>query len=235
MAFCKYCGKQLAEGENCSCEKAQEASRQVTINVSEASEAASKAGLDCLGIIKKPVTNGLAFVNGTNYISAAAMIVIQALFTAIFSIICTGKINAFIDKLGIGMFTSSVKVSGVKMFFVSLLFSALLSVAFAAVFFGINKLFKFETSLFDVIELAGIRAAFSCLATVVSVIVAIFTPYAIGLYYIGGVLALTGVMAVLIKRNPDKEDKAFYCALIGSVVFIAISAFVIIKSVKLFG
>ena len=249
MPFCRFCGKEINEGETCTCEGAQaEAAKAAAGSGASAagaqaadalkdaakvgSEVAGKAGVTCLEILKKPVTEGAKFVDGTNYITAIGVIVLQSLLTAVFTLLLGLKYNGMIEKAGGGWFDlSSMKLNLVKAFFLAIIFSLVASLIFAALTFCLTKILKLTASLYEVLEIAGARASVLSGAIAVSAVLTIMYPAGgIFLFVYAGILSFIGVYAVLNKKYADSENKLLYGVIILTIVYVLLIAFLFGKT-----
>lgn len=245
MPFCRFCGKEINEGETCTCEGAQaEAAKAAAgANASAAgsqaadalkdaakvgSEVAGKAGVTCLEIIKKPVTEGAAFVNGTNHITAIGVIVLQSLLTAVFALLFGLKYNS---AAGSSIFGAAFKISVVKAFFLAILFSLVATLIFSCLTFLMLKILKLQASLYEVLEVAGARASLLSGGIAISAVVAILYPAGgVALFILCGLFAFIHVYAVLSKKYADADNKLLYGIIILAIVFVAIAYFLCSKT-----
>lgn len=244
MPFCRFCGKEINEGETCTCEGAQaEAAKAAAgANASAAgsqaadalkdaakvgSEVAGKAGVTCLEIIKKPVTEGATFVNGTNHITAIGVIVLQSLLTAVFALLFSLKYNSAAAKsLSGAIFGSAIKISVVKAFFLAILFSLVATLIFSCLTFLMLKILKLQASLYEVLEVAGARASLLSGGIAISAVLAILYPAGgAALFVLCGLLAFIHVYAVLSKKYADADNKLLYGVIILAIVFVAVAYF----------
>ncbi len=245
MPFCRFCGKEINEGETCTCEGAQaEAAKAAAgANASAAgsqaadalkdaakvgSEVAGKAGVTCLEIIKKPVTEGAVFVNGTNHITAIGVIVLQSLLTAVFALLFSLKYNS---AAGNSFFGAAFKISVVKAFFLAILFSLVATLIFSCLTFLMLKILKLKASLYEVLEVAGARASLLSGGIAISAVVAILYPAGgVALFVLCGLFAFIHVYAVLSKKYADADNKLLYGIIILAIVFVAIAYFLCSKT-----
>ena len=272
MPFCRFCGKQLADGETCTCEQAQAEANKAVETVAAAtetaaektaeaaatgaaaaagaataagaqaadalkdaakvgSEVAGKAGVTCLEILKKPVTEGTTFISGTNYITGIAIVVLQSLLTAVFSLILGLKYNGLVGDGGGWFDTSSLKVNPIKVFFVAILFSRVATLLFAALTFLLLKILKLEVNIYEVVELAGARASIISGGVALAAVVNIIYPTGgICLFVLSGLFAFILVYAILNKKYADSENKLLYGTIALAFVFVVCAAFLFSKT-----
>ena len=253
MPFCRFCGKEINEGETCTCEGAQAeaakaaagatgsaAGAQAADALKDAakvgSEVAGKAGVTCLEILKKPVTEGAKFVNGTNYITAIGVVVLQSLLTAVFTLLLGLKYNGVIEKASGGWFDlSSMKLNLVKAFFLAILFSLAASLIFTLFTFCLLKLLKLSTTIYEALEVAGSRASVLSGAIALAAVLTIMYPTGgVFLFVYAGLLSFIGVYAVLNKKYADSENKLLYGVIILTIVYVLVLAFLFSKTGKWF-
>ncbi len=117
MAFCRYCGRELQEGEVCSCRDQGETPKtEVADAVSiQGKQIAGEAWKDFIRLLKSPASYAGSYVKSGNMVTAILFLVLQAICSSIFAVLCIGKINGLIG-LG-GSMTESLKFSSVGGFF----------------------------------------------------------------------------------------------------------------------
>lgn len=243
MGFCVYCGKELEEGATCDCEGARKADDQKAdfseglSNVASAgTEAVGKAKVALFKIVKAPVTEGVAYVDGTNSITSAAMVIVQAVISGLFAMILALKYNGAIKGLGGGWLNlSSLKVSSIKALFMTLLFSLVISAFFAGIFFLVGKIAKLEISFYTAIDLAGVRSSLLCASSAIATVLTIIFP-AVGasIFYICGFLFSIVIGCVLLKKYEGSDNKIAYATVVGMLVFFLISAFFMSQVYKVY-
>lgn len=243
MGFCIYCGKKLEEGEVCECEgakKAAERKNDFSENVSNATaagtEAVGKAKVALLNILKAPVTEGVSYMDGTNFITSVAMIVVQAILSGLFAIVMAGKYNKIVKGLKFGLFDlSGLKIGGIKAFFLTLLFSLIISALFACIFFLVGEVIKLEMNFKTAVDLAGIRSSFLCASTVLAVVFGLIIPAAgTAIFYGCGLLVAVIIGCILVKKYEGHDNKMAYATVVGMVVFLLVCAFIMSKACSLY-
>ncbi len=150
--FCKFCGKQLEEGEVCACTQNTQPQAEVPQAPAAAPvQAAQTSSISADEIksqltgfwamfkefVKKPVSVGKSLINKCDFKSALFYIGAQAVLVALLMIILAGKFNSAISKSVFPLF---------KIFLVSLVSSFGFSCILAAVLMLIIKLFKGNTN-----------------------------------------------------------------------------------------
>lgn len=113
MAFCKYCGKELAEGEVCACQPPQAEPVVTEAAPQEAPQAAPQAAPQTpnafmsalndvwkmvLALIKKPVSVAKEFVANGTPMHCYIMIGIQSIAVALLVAILAGKFNGMLES-----------------------------------------------------------------------------------------------------------------------------------------
>ncbi|MBR6308702.1 MAG: hypothetical protein IKR39_08850 [Lachnospiraceae bacterium] len=238
MPFCRFCGKEIKEGETCTCAEAQAQANKANVNGSEAvtaatdalkdaaragGEVAGKAGVTCLEIIKKPVTEGAEFISGANYITAIAVIILQSLLTAVFSLVLALKVNGALKGL--------VKFSVIKPFFLSILFSLAATLLFTCITFLTLKLLKLEVSLYQSLEIAGVRASLlSGGIAIAALLNLINVGWGIVVFIFAGILVFIEVYAVLNKKYEGASNKLVYGIIVAALIFVLVAYFAFSKT-----
>lgn len=257
MAFCKYCGKELKEGETCDCQvssasKTVEGSQteaasetaealqksKVTVNLSvpdkEMVAATSKKILNrFVGIIKKPATEGTAFVTKGDSTVSLCLIIIQAFFSAIFSMFVISKINGLIN-LG-GSFLRNYKFSQAKAFFITMLFSILFSVLLILLFRVAALIMKVRTSWRQLMALVAVRSIALLPLILVGCVFFLMNPVVgIVIFYCSGLLGLCFMLSAIRGIEGMGDDKAVYLVFVVTIVFMLISSFIASKAAILY-
>ena len=155
MAFCKYCGTNIAEGEICSCQQSttqtvgqpvmtQEiqtnaaqgtapAQINITIDKEKASQLSRSLFADILSILKSPVDGAKNFVRSGNIVNSSIIIGLQSILTALIFTIMASKIG----------FVSAAKIKLVstgKIFFLSLLIALVCGFGYSALLFLVDAI-----------------------------------------------------------------------------------------------
>lgn len=263
MAFCKYCGKELKDGEVCSCQQAapaaeaalQESPAPQAAPAGEAPQAAAVPALDTDKILKsvkasgkhfvdiftKPATAGKEFVANADMTTSLCIIVAQALLSSIFSLVIAGKINAVL-KEAFGGFASlfggsanGSMVSSVKAFFLTLLFSLLGSALLFALFLGATMITKVKIYWRQLAALAAVRSVAIAPFILVSMILVLINPaLGFGVFFGSVLLALAFLLESVKGVEGVKDNKALYMVFIVMAVFIVIYLFVFSKVIGLY-
>ena len=242
MPFCRFCGSEIKEGETCSCAQAQAEANKANANGAEAvaaatdalkdaakagGEVAGKAGVTCLEIIKKPVTEGVEFINGSNYITAIAVIILQSLLTAVFSLVLALKFN--------GALKGFVKVPVVKPFFLAILFSLVATLLFTCITFLMLKLLKLDVTLYQSLEIAGVRASLlSGGIAIAALLNLINVGWGTVVFVLAGVLVFIEVFAVLNKKYEGASNKLVYGMIVSALIFVVVACFAFSKTYNWF-
>lgn len=255
MAFCKFCGKALQEGEVCNCQASQAANTgapapapvpapaqpaaptpapgtttvTVTLPSKDAVSAAAKNIFSTiLNVLTHPASGGRTFVQNANKLVAIGIMGVHAIISSIFSIIVIARVNSALDLSG------DYKLSGIKAFFVTLLFSIIFSVLITVLVLAATKIIKVSASLDQVMSIASVRSIICIPLTIIScVLILINTGWGLGLYY-GSILLVAIFLLEAIRGLGDvPEDKVVY-AVSGVIVVFGI-LFVLIGSKMAFG
>ncbi len=241
MAFCRYCGKKLEDGEVCSCQQGMEADNSSaaepantgaatfaqTIKQSEAVEQGKKVAMNVfrqfVDLLKAPASNAAAFIRKADMVSSIVLLVLQGLCSAIFATILVGNLN---DLIGVaGSLGRNLKISGVGVFFQIWIYSILLSVALAGLYLGATKILKGQISFKEALGVAAMRSVIVIPVTLVACLLG-FMNATLGVvcFYIVG--TLVGMSFFTIAHNSISDlapDKKAYVALAVFVVFVLIS------------
>lgn len=227
MAFCKYCGKQLNEGEVCDCEASKNAAATAPVTPVAAAPVKSAAGasfgnmvIDALGVLKSPVTKGAEFASGKNLICSLILIGAQALITGLFTLLVS------LRALG----ADGDGFNFVASFFLPLLFSLIFSGLFILIVFGALKIAKADCDIKQCVDIVGVKALFTVCATVVSLIVGLISPGAgIGLFFICGFALIALIYGISVKKFAPEDNKFVFAFLCGVIIFFAITLFITYK------
>lgn len=238
MGFCVYCGKKLEEGAICDCEGAKKAAGQKSdfsenlTNVAAAgTEAVGKTKVALFKIVKAPVTEGATYMDGTNTVTSAAMIVCQAILSGLFALVLALKYNSVIKGMGGGWLDfSGLKVSCIKAFFMTVLFSLIVSLFFAAVFWIVGKITKVAVNPYIALDFAGIRSSLLCVSNVLAIVLGIFMP-SVGLIIFYGCGLLAGIVlgCTLSKKYEGRDNQMAYATFFGMLVFLIVISFLMSK------
>lgn len=181
MAFCKYCGKKLEEGEVCNCERA-EAAREayrasVKIPVMQKNEESNSNTGKSVGsntvnslveqftkIWREPADEGRLFVKTQKSKYALYFIIIQALLAGVLTIV---QIQALTEAPLIFEFVATYAI----LFLVFFIGTVLVSAIFTIVIFGGLRVVKATESIKTVICLIAMRSIAAIPFNLVAIIV----------------------------------------------------------------
>lgn len=234
MAFCRYCGRELKEGETCSCRGQNEAPKTSvgTLMGSSGTQVAGAVWQTFLLLLKHPMSRSRSYILSGNSVSALIFFVLQGICSGLFAILCVSKINSLIG-LG-GSLTENLQFSGVSAFFLTLVYSILLSVILSALCFAGSKLFRGEIGFQNALCAASMRSVISvpvsllgCLFLLLNVPAGFLIFYGIGL--LAGVSFLTAGIYGVSNINPDRK---IYFLLLVIVIFLLL--FLLFASKALF-
>lgn len=246
MAFCRYCGKKLEDGEVCDCRQNTQTAQENVPETSDGTSLGSKVAAfaeaakqsvaveqekqvtinifsQIVALLKAPATNAESFICKENVFSSGILMALQGVCSAIFAAIVIGKINKLIG-FG-GSFTKSLKLSGVGGFFQTWGYSLILSVVFAGIYLGITKLMKGQLNFKKALGVAAMRSVISIPVTLVSCLLLLVNVTAGAVcFYIVGTLAGICFFAVASDRICSlRADKKVYLVLIVTVIFVLVS------------
>lgn len=257
MAFCRFCGKELGEGEVCSCQTAAPAAEEIkteAVSAQEATKAENEApaqeapkttvnipvpdkaqvtGLvkniwkSFLNIFMRPATEGKAFVENAEIPVSACFMVLQAILSSLFGCVLIGKINKLFD-MGFG-FLDSYKFSGVKAFFLTFLFSIIFSLLLMLLFWLASLILKLNRGLKQTMALAAVRSVALIPFIILSIVLALLNPaVGIAVFYGSILLALCFLLEAVKGYGEMKADRALYTVFI--VIFVFALACILIGS-----
>ena len=211
MAFCKYCGKKLEEGEVCNCRQAgafsgsetagndqQAASQHAQIPpiqtdkiIAQSKNIAKQVIDQFLAVFRAPATAGAACVQQGNLAVSCIFLALQAICSGLFAVLCIGKINKLIS-FG-GLLQHDFLFSSLGAFFLTFLYSALLSVLLALLFFGGAKLLKGEISFQKALAFASARSIVSAPVILLGCLI-FMASTSFGLLFYAALCPLTAVL-----------------------------------------
>lgn len=250
MAFCRYCGRKLEDGEVCTCQQAQQnqaqaqqqAAPQQNVQQAAPQQAAPQPGAapavsvqgkqvldallkDLVGLVKAPATTASGYVRRGDVTVSVIFLLLQGICSAIFALFCIGKINGLI-ALG-GNMTQNIKFSGVGAFFLTLLYTVLFEAVLAGLYFGVGKLLGGQLRFQEALSIVSMRSVILVPVILVSCLVFLLNIAAgIVFYYCAG--ALAGVVFLMAGSNGIANltpDRKVYLNLIAIVIFTLIFLF----------
>ena len=226
MAFCRYCGRKLEDGEVCTCQQAQQNQAQAPQQAAPQPGAApvvsaqGKQVMDALlkdlvGLVKAPATTAPGYVRRGDVTVSVIFLLLQGICSAIFALFCIGKINSLI-ALG-GSMTQNIKFSGVGAFFLTLLYTVIFEAVLVGLYFGVGKLLGGQLRFQEALSIVSMRSVILVPVILISCLV---------FYYFAG--ALAGVIFLVAGSNGIVNltpDRKVYLNLIVTVVFTLIFLF----------
>lgn len=255
MAFCKYCGRQLSDGEVCNCPDslAQGIQPDVespapaqnptptsgpSINISLPDKetvlgVVNNTLASFLNVLKDPAGGGRTFVQTAKLPVSLALVGVQAILSAIFSLLVVGQINNLIG-LG-GAFLAQYKFSGLAAFFLTLIFSVILSAVLALLYKGVTLIFKLKTSWEQVAAMAAIRsiAVIPCIV-LACVLFLINLGLGVAVFYGSTLLALCFLLEATKGISGIPEKNVLYTVFGVMVVFLMIGAIIAANAYPLY-
>lgn len=204
MAFCRYCGRKLEEGELCNCKNQNENQEiQVSQDTSfqesqpivtsadvsvQGKQIAGETWKEYVHILKAPISYGALYVQNANIITSLIFLLLHGICSGIFAVLCIGKINGLIG-LG-GSMTEGLKFSSLGSFFLTVVYSLILAVVLAGLYFVGAKLMKGQLSLQESLCVVSMRSVISVPVTLIGCLIFMLNiPAGIALYYSAGMLA----------------------------------------------
>ena len=249
MSFCKYCGKELAEGQLCDCEKAvaareaeaaaaaapvnpapeaapqAQAAPQTAINaetVAAVKGAAGNAFKVALGVLKRPTSGVREYVKEGTWLSSGILLGINALVYAIFTAIIVGQINKALQGL--------YKI-GAGPFFVTILYAAVSYAALSGICLLMGKFFKLTDGFKEAVNLVAARSVMITLMVVLSWIFMLFsTTLVFCALYLGGLFG-TILVARYYGAHEGVHKDIFPYALIVFFILVGVASYVIFRVV----
>lgn len=276
MAFCKYCGKQLNEGQACDCPASVAAAGtaqtpnpapapaptpapvpaptpapapapaagstqgttgqtpgQTTINITlpdkeKVTATAKNAWGSIIGILKKPATEGAAFVARADLTLSICLIVLQAVCSALFGAFFVGKVNGLIRWAG------EIKFSGIKAFFLTLLFSVIFSAILMLFFWLAGLITKMKTNWKQMLALVAVRSVVLVpliLVSAIFMLISIITGMTVGfpIFYGANLLGMLALVSAIRGVEGCSDNKAVYVVFVVSVIFMMVSIWLGLK------
>lgn len=256
MAFCKFCGKALQEGEVCNCQASQAANAgapapapapaptpvqpaaapapgtttvTVTLPSKDAVNAAAKNIFSTiLNVLTHPASGGRTYVQNANKLVAIGIMGVHAIVSAIFSVIMVLQVNFQLE------IPDSYKLSGIKAFFMTILFSVIFSALLTALVLAAAKILKLTASVDQVLSIASVRSIISIpLSLLACIFILINTGWGLFLFY-GSILLTTIFLLEAIRGLGNvPEDKVVYA--VSGVVVVFVILFALIGTKLAFG
>ncbi len=250
MAFCRYCGRKLEDGEVCTCQQAQQnqaqaqqqAAPQQNVQYQAPQQAAPQPGAapavsaqgkqvvdallkDLVDLVKAPATTAPGYVRRGDVTVSVIFLLLQGICSAIFALFCIGKINSLI-ALG-GNMTQNIKFSGVGAFFLTVLYTVIFEAVLAGLYFGVGKLLGGQLRFQEALSIVSMRSVILVPVILVSCLVFLLNISAgIVFYYFAGALAgvvfLVAGSSGIANLSPNRK---IYLNLIVTVVFTLIFLF----------
>ena len=211
MAFCRYCGRKLEEGETCTCQNqagAPGSSVKAEVVLDQGKQAVGAAWKEFVHLLKAPVSYGESYVRKGNWVTSLIFLVLQGICSGLFAVFFVGKINGLIG-LG-GSMTGDLKFSGVGAFFLTLLYSLILSAVLAGLYLAGAKLLKGQARFQEALSIVSMRSVILIPVTLVSCLVFLISISAgiVCYYCMGALAAVTFLMAGsrgIAEVNPDRR------------------------------
>lgn len=254
--FCTKCGKQLEEGEVCSCSAQQSAAidnanavqnnvnAQPVVNGQAVQQTASNVSIEqtknflvelwnlILNIFRAPVTAAAQHVRTNDILSSIILFVIQGIVTGI-------AVNTFIARSiseitnGLdGIVKKNIDLEEFNTVIVVLLISVALSFAYAAVLMLASIIFKGGLNFMQCVRIMGARSVFVTTGTVVAIIIALLSA-SVGLFASLAVIPVIGIVyvaAVFRKVATIDDNKLVYLNIV-YILFAFIVYYIIVVKI----
>lgn len=246
MAFCKYCGTQLQDGELCNCEKAV-ASRTAAENPAPApttqvnipvvgnidyNEVINKGkniagGLlgNFLAIWTKPIDGSASFVKNGKISESLLFMVIQAVFSGILG--CSVMVP-IIDSLSGGMASQDDSI-GAGCFVLVTLISLVVSLIYTLVIFAVLRIARATEGFKNAVCLSSLRSAAAIPFTIMGLIVCLINT-GVGLAINAIPLFLSLFFLVYGMEGIESVEKNKKAHLVSVMVLISICIIYFISS-----
>jgi hypothetical protein len=181
-------------------------------------------------ILRFPVTEGSMFVISEDRNSAFGLIGIQAIFSALFALVVSSKINSLIKLISAYAMGETIKMPFFKIFIVTVIASFGLSCALAGILLGISHLFKNKISFRAALCVAATRSVVLVLVTMISIVLFYINAGAgVILFYMGNLAGICYMVNVLPITSQENKNKTAMIVFISIVIFAIISMFVMSK------
>lgn len=227
-------------------EQARQAAAQATQSASQAASQAGNILNETFGhlllILKAPATAGCNFVAAASMKASWAMVLIQAVFAGLFSLLIAGRINSLAGSAA-GLMLSGTAggvlsnvipdlISPAKAFLITMLMSVVFALVYALISWGVAGLSKARTNFGQMFAISGVRAAFLIPLTIISILISFISSfYGIAVFFIGGIFfsmaaqmeSMRGVMGV-------NHNTKTYLSVVAIIIFCVIVCILIVKA-----
>lgn len=232
--FCENCGKQLEEGEICSCNEStvnqQQQNQKVSPNrIGEYFKRLFKVALNS---VKTPSEMLGKYVGVSDFEVGIGFIVIQAIVISLFMVVLFHKFYSMINGLGyigsiLGLGSDNSHL--VKVFFLTIIVSLIISFAFAGVLLFISKVvFKQNIDIKKAICVAGAKCLAAAPFTIIAILIT-FINISIGFFILslGTILGYYFVLVALKSVVNLDSNKLIYSLFFTYAIMIIVTAIVI--------
>lgn len=258
MAFCKYCGRQLAEGEVCTCQSAQAESTPIqetqptqqaaapiqgtqptqqagSIQYSEQLQNITGQTKEMAGSLWKIFVDIIKNPSdaGTNYVRIGNLT--NAVAFLIIQAIASGLfaiccVSKINGLIGLGgSYTAALKFSGAQAFFLTILYSVILSVINAGLLLAAVKIAKGTINFQTALSATSIRSIILVPIVLVSCILFFINPATgIGVFVISFIICNMFMMLPMRGIGGLNDSKIIYTAI--AVMIASLIIFVIFAS-----
>ena len=252
MAFCRYCGKKLNEGEVCNCNESQNVDIKSDIEtnpqdvyVHSIGSEPSTQPIDFAGkakefwnnfvkVIKAPATEGSQYVITGDRVDSICFIVLQAILSGLFGMFMIIKLNSQIES-ALGSITDAYKFSVGKAFLITFLFSIVFSAVFGGLFALASIIVKTQIKVDQVLGVLAVKAMVSMPIIVISYIV-LFLNVSFGMlvFYSSCIFVICTLMEAIRRIQNMNENKMVYMMFVICILFYIIAVLIMDKAAGLY-
>lgn len=236
MAFCKYCGNKLQEGELCNCERATAAREAQKSSVKmSAIQSKAEAKEDAANSVssnhtnslieqftkiwKEPADEGRAFIKSQNSRYAVYFILIQAFLTGVILIAQMGNLQA---KVGVPL-VSELIIGYFLILLVVFIGSLLVSGIYIIVFWAGFRVVKATESIKSVVCLIAMRSIAAIPFNLAAIVVSMISqPWGVLVNLIPGIVSLVFMIRGFNGFESISENKKVHFTWIIILVTIVV-------------
>lgn len=228
--YCNRCGKELFEGEVCSCNQQyekKEKSKKIKIMIATC----KRQIYTYKRILMEPRLGIKEFFEKGDKNTVGSIVFFHAVIYALFMVILCLEGLASISSIstghsGMGLHTP---FSILVIFLISVFASLGLSIVLALIFYLGSYIMKSKTSLLNVACISAIRSLVMIPFLLVAIVVSICSPLLAMIIYMSGIIPVICFLVKGVEEAIDLEEgKRFHLTWIGLIVFF-ISIFFVFK------
>lgn len=171
-----------------------------------------------VSVLKEPVKSGRKYVTCGERNLLIGFLVMQAVLSAVFTLIPANEINSVIEKY------EEISISIPKVFLITAIGSMAVSFAIAGLIYLIATLFKEKMSFRKALHIIAVRSVGVDIILALSIIVAYFNPfYGMVIFALSWLGGLAFMIPVIRSENVYNVDRTPYIAII--VTFLSFVVF----------